>query len=96
MVIPDEFHNGMIAPLQTNKLHVVYIHTHLGCPVAWLISNREDEATLTMLFKTVKVRCPNASVNTLMTDDGTAYTTVIFELCFTIMHMHRFGWGQWM
>ena len=51
MVVPDAFHNGMIAPLQTNKLHVVYIHTHLGCPVAWLISNREDEATLTMLLR---------------------------------------------
>ena len=27
MVVPDEFHNGMIAPLETNKLHVVYMFT---------------------------------------------------------------------
>ena len=47
------------------------MHTHLGCPVAWLIFNREDEATLTMLFKIAKVHCPNVSINTLMTDDGT-------------------------
>lgn len=72
MVVPNEFCNGMIAQLQTNKLHVVY--TLLGCPVAWLISNREEEA---MFFKTVTVRCPNASINTLMTDDGTVYNNNI-------------------
>ena len=54
------------------------MHTHLGCPIAWLISNREDEATLTMLFKTVKIHCPNASINTLMTDDGTVYNNNIY------------------
>ena len=53
------------------------MHTHLGCPIAWLISNREDEATLTMVFKTVKIHCPNASINTLMTDDGTVYNNNI-------------------
>ena len=41
-----------------------------GCPVAWMISNREDEVTLTLLFKTVKSRCPEAKIRTLMTDDG--------------------------
>ena len=41
-----------------------------GCPVAWLISNREDGATLAMFFKVVKERCPGAKIHTLMTDDG--------------------------
>lgn len=48
-------------------MHMLY---HTGCPVAWMISNREDEATLTLLFKTVKIHCPEAKIKTLMTDDG--------------------------
>ena len=63
------------------------IHTHLGCPVAWLISNREDEATLTMLFKTVKVHSPNTSINTLMTDDGTVYNNFL-----TVFYNHVQIW----
>ncbi|XP_065916328.1 uncharacterized protein [Dysidea avara] len=43
-----------------------------GCPVAWLISNREDEATLTMFFKVVHERCPKAKITNLMTDDDLA------------------------
>ena len=38
--------------------------------MAWLISNREDEATLTMFFIVICDRCPKAKINTLMTDDG--------------------------
>ena len=47
-----------------------YAYIHPGCPVAWLISNREDEATLTMFFKVVHERCPKAKITNLMTDDG--------------------------
>ena len=35
-----------------------------------MISNREDEVTLTLLFKTVNTYCPEAKIKTLMTDDG--------------------------
>ena len=47
----------------------------VGCPVAWLISNREDEVTLGMFFKVIKERCPKAKVKTLMTDDGKSLFT---------------------
>jgi hypothetical protein len=43
---------------------------HNGCPVVWLISNREDEVTLTVFFQQVKQRCPCAVINAFMTDDG--------------------------
>ena len=65
-VVPDEFHNGMTLQRQ---LRNSYLCTYIGCLVVWLISNREDEATLTVFFKAVKLHCPEASIKTLMTDD---------------------------
>ena len=41
-----------------------------GCPVSWLISNRDDEATMTIFLKKIQLRCPDAVMNSLMTDDG--------------------------
>ena len=80
MVVPDEFHNGMTLQRQ---LRNSFVCTYIGCPVAWLISNREDEATLTVFFKTVKLHCPEASIKTLMTDDGKQPVTK----CIIIMEM---------
>ena len=37
--------------------------------IAWMISNREDEVTLTMLIKSVKMRCPEAQIKAFMTYD---------------------------
>jgi hypothetical protein len=62
---------------------------HNGCPVVWLISNREDEVTLTVFFQQVKQRCPCAVINALMTDDDLAgvngcrhiYPDVVHLLC---------------
>lgn len=47
-----------------------------GCPVAWLISNREDETTLTLFFNKIKQRCPHAVIHSLMTDDGNEHIHV--------------------
>ena len=62
-------------------------HEPLGCPVAWLISNREDEATLTAFFKEVQKCCPQAKITTLMTDDGRLYIAMCESLhissCYT-------------
>ena len=38
--------------------------------MAWLISNRDDETTMTQFFNQVKQRCPHAMIHSLMTDDG--------------------------
>ena len=60
-----------------------------GCPAAWLISNREDEATLTMFFKAVQKCCPKAVINTLMTDDGELSNIRGYILCITTgKHIH--------
>lgn len=38
--------------------------------MAWAIADKEDADTLEVVWKAIKVRCPNAEVNNLMTDDG--------------------------
>ena len=56
---------------------ITHVTLYTGCPVAWLISNREDEVTLAMFFKVIKERCPEAKVTTLMSDNG--------ELCCVVL-----------
>ena len=46
---------------------------NIGVPVAWLISDREDSATLECFLKAVKLRSPSTVINTAMTDDGIVY-----------------------
>ena len=54
----------------------------IGCPVAWLISNKEDETTLEMFFKVIRERCPEAKVTTLMSDDGELYSAILANCLF--------------
>ena len=42
----------------------------LGQPVVWALADKEDADTLECLWAVIKRRCPNATVTTLMTDDG--------------------------
>ena len=42
-----------------------------GNPVAWLISDREDEATIKCFLQAVKSQSPTVLINVAMTDDGT-------------------------
>ena len=59
-----------------------------------MISNREDETTLTLLFKKVKIRCPEARIKTLMTDDGMYdVATYLYTLSLCV---YRFSWSKWM
>ena len=44
--------------------------TCIGQPVVWVISDKEDVDTLEVVWMSIKKRCPDAVVNTLMTDDG--------------------------
>ena len=37
----------------------------------WMISNKEDTATLKVMFEAIKKRCPDVAIKHLMTDDGT-------------------------
>ena len=39
--------------------------------MAWAIADKEDTDTLEVLWKSIKIHCPNAVINNLMTDDGT-------------------------
>ena len=39
-----------------------------------MISDKEDTDTLEVFFKVVKASCPEAQLNTLITDDGTIIT----------------------
>lgn len=76
LMVADEFTNGMykfIITIGSISQYVILICTLtiiLGCPVAWLISDKEDTATLEVFLKAVKQRCPEAGVMTVMTDDG--------------------------
>ena len=45
-------------------------HNYLGQPVAWAISDKEDVDTLEVVWMSIKQRCPDADVNTIMIDDG--------------------------
>ena len=38
--------------------------------MVWVISDKEDVDTLEVVWMSIKKRCPDAVVNTLMTDDG--------------------------
>ena len=66
-----------------------------GYPVAFCISNKETAPILTLFLQRIKERCPNAKVNTLMTDDdlaGISAATNVFGnvnhyLC--IWHVHQ-------
>ena len=69
LMVADECRKGML--LYTYSFN--WCCTFSGYPVAWLISNKEDEETLTVFFTKVKERCPAAVVKTLMSDDGNYY-----------------------
>ena len=43
---------------------------YIGQPVVWVISDMEDVDTLEIVWISIKKRCPDAVVSTLMTDDG--------------------------
>ena len=45
--------------------------------MAWAIVDREDVDTLQSVFKCVHDHVPDASVNTLMTDDGETIITCL-------------------
>ena len=42
--------------------------------IPWAIMNREDERVMKVLFQALKVRCPQAMVETLMSDNGECCT----------------------
>jgi len=48
-------------------LHLICV----GIPVAWAIMDKEDVPTLEAFFKCVNKHVPQATINTVMTDDGT-------------------------
>ena len=41
-----------------------------GQPVAWAITETEDINVYSEFFKAIKERVPDATIDTLMTDDG--------------------------
>jgi len=57
--VPDEYHNGMLMSV------FITLHTckhNLGQPVAWAIADKEDADTLEVLWKAIKICCPNTVV----------------------------------
>ena len=46
-----------------------------GVPVAWALSNREDQAALVEFFRAIKARVGNLSPNILMSDCAEQYYT---------------------
>jgi len=44
-----------------------------GVPVAWLISNRENEATLSVFFSAIRSRCRDVKTDVFMSDDAEQY-----------------------
>ena len=50
----------------------------LGCPIAWLISNREDESVLKVFFQKIAKRCPKAHLHAILTDDGNKFKRLLF------------------
>ena len=68
VVVPDEFKNGKYYSNGNFKVEL-YVPC-IGLAVAWAIIDREDVDTLGAVFKSVHDHVPDASVNTLMTDDG--------------------------
>jgi len=57
-----------------------------GQPIAWAITDTEDTNSYEEFFKAVKARVPDASIKTVMTDDGKwctyAYRYAHFMICY--------------
>lgn len=67
-----EFRNGSVL-LCRHKFYLIF----LGQPILW---NKEDTATLKVMFEATKKRCPEVAIKYLMTDDGTFYIIIMCNL----------------
>ena len=47
-----------------------------GIPMAWLISNRETEAVLSVFFSAIRARCGDIETDVFMCDDAEQYVTL--------------------
>ena len=52
------------------------VHVHVGQPVAWAITDKEDVDTLEAIWTVIKRQCPDVTVKTLMSEDGITYMCV--------------------
>ena len=84
-IVIDEFRKGTCTVTCINMSIDLFYACILGQPVAWAITDIEDAQTYQEFFKAVRVRVPDAVIDTLMTDDGEQYA--IFnrlDMIFTI------------
>ena len=49
------------------------MHTFIGQPVAWYLSNHESTEVIEAMLNSIKARSPLTIFNVMMTDDGTVY-----------------------
>jgi len=67
---------------------IIYLHLIcVGIPVAWAIMDKEDVPTLEAFFKCVNERVPQATINTVMTDDGTTKSIRHTYCALTTIHL---------
>lgn len=50
--------------------------TFEGQPIAWAISDREDEVVLEVVLRAIREQCPAGVITTLMTDDCKSYIII--------------------
>ena len=51
-------------------IHITTYLIHVGNPIAWCISDREDAIVIETFLKAVKERANECRVQVIMTDDG--------------------------
>ena len=62
--------SGMVTHYFNKLPHTCIVFMYIGIPVAWGITDTEDIRTYTEFFSVIKKRIPDATIHTLMTDDG--------------------------
>ena len=80
VIYMQEYHTTTYLLVTTCTLFVI-----LGQPVAWLISDREDNMVIKLFLAQIKVHSPDTVVTTLMTDDGT-YTCKFCSIYLFTIH----------
>ena len=67
LLVVDEFHKGIKQLLCSNTISCPIFPS--GQPIAWAISDKEDEVVMEVILRAIKTWCPAGIITTLMTDD---------------------------
>lgn len=68
-------------------MFVLLLLVIVGYPVLWAISDKENETAMQVIFNSVKKRCPNGTINVLMTDDSLSGANACSQIYPGVTHL---------